>query len=154
MKKKSRPFLVWLLVFMLVFLGIGALGGGGSLILKPDGSIMQMPVEWLAVTPFSSYLIPGLILFTLVGVYPMVVAYCLLKRPGWRWPDTLNPFKSIHWAWAASLAAGIIAMIWISVQVWMLGYVHPLQPTIFITGAVIVLLPLVSSVRRYYTNPA
>jgi hypothetical protein len=152
MKKKSRPFLVWLLVFMLVFLGIGALGGGGSLILKPDGSILQMPVEWLAVTPFSSYLIPGLILFTLVGMYRR---YRLppLKRPA-GWPDALNPFKSIHWAWAASLAAGTIAMIWIAVQVWMLGYVHPLQPTIFITGAVIVLLTLVPSVRRSYTDTA
>jgi hypothetical protein len=153
MKKKSRPFLVWLLVFMLVFLGIGALGGGGSLILKPDGSILQMPVEWLAVTPFSSYLIPGLILFTLVGVYPMVVAYCL-QSARLALADALNPFKSIHWAWAASLAAGTIAMIWIAVQVWMLGYVHPLQPTIFITGTVIVLLTLVPSVRRSYTNPA
>lgn len=46
-----------------------------------------------------------------------MVAYCLWRKPAWSWPDALNPAKKFHWSWAASLAAGIILLIWISVQV-------------------------------------
>ena len=150
MKHKRRPLSLWLLVVLLITLALGALGGGAALILKPDGSLMQWPETLLKSTPFSNYLIPGLTLFTLLGVYPLIVMYSLLKRPGWGWPNALNPFKSIHWAWAASLAAGIIPLIWIAVQVWMLGYVHPLQPSIFILGALISLVTLLPGNRRYF----
>jgi hypothetical protein len=69
--------------------------------------------------PFSSFFIPGLVLITFFGVYPMGIAYGLWKRPAWRLPDTINPFKRIHWSWAGSLGAGMIVIIWLAVElIW------------------------------------
>ena len=85
----------------------------------PFGS-EALPLYMLDNTPFTSFLIPGLILFSLLGVYPLVVAYSLWRLPGWRWPDAINPWKNRHWSWAAALSTGIIVLIWITVQMLML----------------------------------
>ncbi|RPI90911.1 MAG: hypothetical protein EHM40_17195 [Chloroflexi bacterium] len=146
---KSRPFAVSALIFLQIFLGLNGLLGGGAFLLAPDGHLLQMPFSHLQNTPFPDFLIPGLLLFMFLGLYPIAVAYSLWKQPAWRWPDTLNPFKQIHWSWAGSLAAGVIAMIWIIVQIqWIpAGFLH-----IFIVswGILILLVTLMPSVRRYY----
>jgi len=148
----TRPFTVWLLIILQILLGLGALGGGGTLILAPDGRLMQMPVSLLKDTPFTDYLIPGALLFTFVGLYPMAAAYSLWKRPVWRWPDMLNPFKRIHWAWAGSLAAGAAVIVWITVQVLLIGYGSFLQPFYLGWGIVIIGVTLLPDTRRYYTR--
>ena len=93
----SRPFTVWVLIFLQAFLGLNGLLGGGAFLLAPDGHLLQMPFSHLKNTPFSSFLIPGLLLFLFLGVYPIAVAYSLWRRPAWRWPDALNPFKQLHY---------------------------------------------------------
>src|ERR1700682_2442994 len=70
----SRPLpgIARLAVVLEIFLGLGALFGGGALILGPDGHILGMPTSLLAGSPFPSYLLPGIILFTFIGVAPLV----------------------------------------------------------------------------------
>ena len=148
-RTRSRPFVLSVLIFLQVFLGLQGLFGGGAFLLAPDGRLLQMPFSHLKNSPFSSFLIPGLLLFLFLGVYPMAVSYSLWKQPSWRWPDFLNPFKSTHWSWAGSLAAGVIAIIWIIVQIqWVpVGFLH-----IFILGwgILILIFTLIPSVRQYY----
>ena len=110
-----------------------------------------MPQSHLKDSPFHDFLIPGLFLFTFLGIYPLAVAYSLWKMPGWRWPDMLNPFKQIHWSWAASLAAGVIVIIWITVEIlWVpFGLVHIL---FYAWGVTLLFLTLLPDVRRYYTS--
>ncbi len=149
----ARPLSGWILIALHFLLSVGALFGGGAFILGPDGHLIQMPISHLDKSPFSDFIIPGLILFTLLGVYPLVVAYSLWKKPGWRWPDLINPFQQIHWSWAASLATGVIVLIWIAVEVlWVpFGIVHVL---FFLWGAAILILTLLPEVRKFYTrNP-
>lgn len=148
--QRPRPIFVWILAALLLLLSLGALGGGAGMIASPDGSLLQFPEGALEGSPFKDYLIPGIILFTLSGVYPLLVVYSLLARPGWTWPDAINPFKQVHWAWAGSLAAGLIQMIWITVQVAMLGYGFWIQPACFSLGTAIVLVTLLPPVRNYY----
>jgi hypothetical protein len=145
-----RSLIVWVLIILNFLLGLGAAIGGGFLILAPDGHIMQMPLGMLNNTPFSTFLLPGILLFTFVGIYPFAVAYSLFARPSWSWPDLINPFKNMYWAWAASLAAGIILIIWICVQMIMLGTVHFLHILYVGWGVAIILLTLYPSVRRGY----
>ena len=57
-----------------VLLGVGALGGGLVLIVAPRGEIMPLPLSALAGSPFETYLGPGLILFTVLGLGPLVAA--------------------------------------------------------------------------------
>jgi len=52
----------------LILLGVGALAGGIALVDGPDGSIMHFDPALLAGSPFSDYLVPGLILGGLFGV--------------------------------------------------------------------------------------
>lgn len=143
-----RPASVWVLIFLLLFLGLNAAVAGGMFIVAPDGHLIQMPLSNLKNSPFSDFLVPGLLLFLFVGVYPMVIAYSLWGRPTWQWPDLLNPFKRMHWSWAGSLAAGVAVIIWIIVQIqWV--QTSFLQVLVFGWGVLIVALTLLRSVRQY-----
>jgi hypothetical protein len=153
-KPNRRPFTAWLLIVLHTLLGVGAVASGGALMAAPSGRLMQMPLSMLDTTPFSNFLIPGVILFLLIGVYPLAVAYGLWKRPGWRWPDRINPFKQIHWSWAGSLAAGVILVIWIVVEVLMLREVVFLHVLCFCWGIATLILTLLPAVRRHYTLSA
>ena len=147
--RSSRPPIVWLLIVLQLLLGLGALISGALMMAFPDGSLFQMPLSMLQYSPFPNFLIPGLILFTTLGVYPLLVAYCLWRRPAWRWPEGLNPVKGTHWSWAASLAAGAIVLIWITVQVIMLRSVAFLHVLYFVWGWALIGLTLTPAVRRY-----
>ena len=147
------PLTIKLLISMQVFLGLNGLLGGGAFLLAPDGHLLQMLFSHLKNTPFSDFLIPGLLLFMFLGVYPIAVAYSLWRKPTWHWPDFLNPFRQTHWSWAGSLTAGVIAMIWIIVQIqWIpIGFLHIF---IFCWGILILLVTMLPMVRKHYRrNP-
>ena len=112
-----------LAVGLLVVLGLGALGGGISLIVKPDGSLMQWTVAMLEGSPFSDFLVPGLILGGLFGVGSFVVAVI-----GWQ-RSRLAPFLAF--------AIGVALMIWIVVELAILGELSFLHPTMFLIGLAI-----------------
>jgi len=145
-----RPLVVWLLIVLQFLLGFGAFVSGGMLVAVPDGSLMQMPLSMLQYSPFSNFLIPGIILLLLLGLYPLVIAYALWRQPAWRWPELLNPFKRLHWSWAASLSAGVIVLIWITMQVFLLRSVAILHVLYFIWGWALIVLSLTPGVRQHY----
>lgn len=151
-RKDGRPTAAWLLIVLQFLLGLGAFVSGGLLVAAPDGLLMQMPMGMLQYSPFSNFLIPGIILSLLLGVYPLVVSYSLWKKPAWVWPDAMNPFKHMHWSWAASLASGVILLIWIGVEAWMLRSVAFLHILYFVWGWALILLTLFPGVRRNYAH--
>lgn len=153
MSKRTRPFLAYVLVFLHIFIGLNGLWGGGAFLLAPNGALMGMPLSTLGKAPFHDFFVPGLLLFTFLGVYPLAVAYSLWRVPAWRWPDAINPFKRIHWSWAASLAVGVIAVIWILFQVQWVSFSF-LQAFILGWGVLIMLDTLLPGVRQYYTRDA
>jgi hypothetical protein len=51
MKTKGRNYLI----FLLGFLSLGALGGGGSLIISPGGNLIGMPLSLLKKSPFHNH---------------------------------------------------------------------------------------------------
>ena len=59
-----------------VFVALTAVGGGITLAAGVD----KFPADWLIGTPFSSYLIPGLILAVVVGGSAVVAAVATLRR--------------------------------------------------------------------------
>jgi hypothetical protein len=152
-KKTSRPSWLILLVLLQFLLGIGAFVGGALLVWAPDGSALGVPLSILKPSPFVDFFIPGLFLFTFVGVYPMLVAWSLWRRPKWRWPYIVNPLKRMHWSWAGSLAAGVIVVIWIVVQILMIRDVGFLHYLYLGWGIVLMILTLLPSVRRDLSLP-
>ena len=74
-KIDRRPVAVTALVVLLSLLGIGAAVSAAMLIVAPDGHLIQLPQSLLANAPFTNFLVPGILLFVFIGVYPLVVAY-------------------------------------------------------------------------------
>ena len=149
MEKKKRPFEVLVLVALMLFLGVGALISGPMLFAAPDGRLLGWTSEMMEGTPFVNYVVPGIILFLLVGVYQVVVGYSLLRLPGWRWPDRLSPYKRYHWAWSASWAMGMILLIWVIVETVLIGLTSFLQPLVASWGVGEVVLTLLPRTRQY-----
>ncbi len=144
----TQPFTVWLLIFLLLFLGLNGIVAGGAFVIAPDGHLIQMPMSNLENSPFSNFRVPGILLFVFIGIYPVVVAYSLWKRPSWNWPNVLNPFKRVHWSWAGSLAAGAALIVWIIVQIQWIQF-GALHSICLIWGILIVIITLLPTVRRY-----
>jgi hypothetical protein len=150
----KRPFADTVLIVLLLVLGVSALIPGAMFMAAPDGHLIQMPMSNLQDSPFRDYFIPGLLLFCFVGVFPVLVAYGLWRMPAWEWPNLINPFRAQHWSWAGSLAAGVILIIWITAQVFLIKSVAFLHYLYWGWGIVVVLLTLTSSVRQFHEREA
>ena len=151
-EKTRRPEVLLALILLLLLIGVGAIISGAMLFISisPDGALLGMSTDLLEDTPFSSYLVPSIVLFIFLGMFSVFAGYSLLRKLGWRWPDLLNPCKSYHWAWTAAWAEGVIILIWIAAETVFLGYITFLQPFIVGWGIVIIALALLPPIRRYY----
>ncbi len=107
-------------VGLLLFLSVGALAGGASLALKPDGSVMQFDPAILAGSPFPDFFVPGLILGGLFGVGSSIVAALGLRRV------RLAPFL------AFGLGCGL--MIWIVTELAIIRELSVLHALYFCVG--------------------
>ncbi len=146
----KRPVEIYILCFLLLFLSLGAIYGGGSLILSPDGSLLHMDSEWLDLIPFPSFLIPGIVLFTLLGIFPMVAIFGLLFQNRNRGLNFLNMYSEKYWGWTFTLYSGLICIVWIIIQQLMAEY-FILQSIIAAVGILIVIFSLMPRVQRFYT---
>ena len=97
-----RPGGVRLLAVLLILLAVNALVGGALLIADPSGGLLGMPVSLLAGSPFRDYLLPGLVLFGLLGVLPLAVVAGVWFRPRWAYLDGMG----VHGAWLAAMGVG------------------------------------------------
>lgn len=125
------------LMCALSFQGLSGLVGGAGLIGDPTGTSLRIPQEWLAGSPFSDYLVPGLILLILLGVLPFVVVW--------------GVWSAAPWSGAASLGIGLMLVVWIGVQISIIGYQPspPLQAVYGTLGLGIIALTRLPSVRAY-----
>lgn len=67
-------------VLLLLFLGFGGLYGAWMLISDPSGGNFEWSLSLLDGTPFSSFLIPGIILALSNGILPLFVAITLVLK--------------------------------------------------------------------------
>lgn len=142
----QRNTLLWLLAL----LGLGALGGGGLLVVAPSGRLLGMPLLLLAGSPFTDFLVPGIVLFTVLGVAPCLLVVALLKKPTSRWAERLNCFDDMHWAWTGSIYVAFALIGWIQMEMVFLNAVSWLH-TVYMGWAVAILLvALLPKVRRLY----
>ena len=149
--RRTRPASVHVLVSLLLLLAINALYGGSSLILDPSGDRLGIPVGLLEGSPFPDYLLPGLILFWVLGILPLLVALALWLEPAWRAMGGLERLLREHWARSAAVVVGIALIVWIGVQMTVLRFF--LQPVLLGLGLAITAVGLLPSVRRHYARP-
>jgi hypothetical protein len=135
--KSQKPIPVTVLIVSVFFQALSGLGGGVFLIADPTGGTLNLPLSFLRNSPFPDYLIPGIILFTVLGVYPLIVTAGLWKRK--------------YWGWLGSIFLGIALLIWIFVEIIMIGYQSkpPLQLIYGILGIAILYLTLLPSTKIF-----
>jgi hypothetical protein len=134
----------------MIFQGLSGFYGGGSLLIDPSGEILGLSITILKTTPFSTFLLPGLILFTMLGILPLWVAYGLIRVIECPWLNSINIYSNRHWAWTSSIYIGLMLIIGIQVQIVLLGYSSFLQPLYAFTGISILIIAWYPSVLRYY----
>jgi hypothetical protein len=81
--KNKTSYSLYILMALILFQGISGLFGGIALIIDPTGELLQMPLSMLDGSPFDTFLIPGIILFLILGIFPMIVFYGLWKMTNW-----------------------------------------------------------------------
>ena len=111
----------WLLLALHGFVGIGALAGGLAAITNPNEPL-GISVEALKNSPFSNFLIPGIILFTIIGIGNVVSAITL------GYDFKFQGYISSIFSWAL--------VIWIVVQCIMLQEIMLLHIIFFAIGLV------------------
>jgi len=131
-----RSAITRVLVVLLAIQGLSGLAGGFGLVSDPSGGALGLPLEWLRGSAFEDYLVPGLILFTVLGVAPLVVA-----RGLWR---------ASPWSRVGALLVGLALLLWIGVQILVVGYRAdpPLQAVYGLLGVLITVLAALPSVGR------
>lgn len=106
---------------LLAFIALNAFGGG----YYAMSGAPNVPIEWLAGSPFQSYYIPGLFLFLIVGGTCTFGAIILFR-------NSKNSRR-------VSLVCGSLLIAWIVAQVTIIGYVSWMQPAIFVSGIFIII---------------
>lgn len=121
-----KNILKFIAAFLLIFNGIGAMYGGWNLIIHPDGSSIQLPMEWLKHAPFNDYFIPGIILFIANGLLSFVVLAAML----------LN-HRFFSWF---IMAQGAILTGWIIIQIILVQKTYYLQGILGGVGIALIIL--------------
>ncbi len=86
---------------------------------------MPLPLSALEGSPFATYLWPGVILFTVLGLGPLFAARLAWER---------HSFAPL-----AGLVTGAALLIWMGVEIAIVGYSNepPLQATYLVLGVAI-----------------
>lgn len=147
---KSKPIACVILILLQLLLGVGAVFGGAALIIDPSGIMIQIPLYLLENSPFSNFLVPGIMLLVVLGVIPLIIASSLITGWNSKFLEALNIFKDVLWSWTFSIYIGYAVIIWITIQVYIIngaGIVHIFYVFLAIAIQIFTLLP---KVRNYY----
>ena len=112
----------YLLGGLLAFGALNAVAGGFYGLSGAEG----VPLELLEGSPFRSYFVPSLILLVVVGGSFLFAAIAVLA--------------SSRIARVSALTAGVVILVWIAVQVSIIGYVSWMQPVTAIGGVLVLFL--------------
>jgi len=118
------PALRQLLGALLAFAALCAFDGGYYGLSGAKG----VPRQWLQGSPFHDYFIPSLFLVAVVGGALLLAAVAVFAR----WPR----------ARTLAVAAAAILLVWLAVQLAILGYVSWMQPTTAAFAVVLLALAL------------
>jgi hypothetical protein len=121
-----KKFIHFFVTSLLGFLALNAFGGG----YYGMAGAKDIPLEWLQGSPFNNYFMPSLILFIVVGGYFATASVlCFINHP------------LQH---RATVLSALISLIWIAVQVAIIGYVSWMQPAVAASALLIILLSWIS----------
>lgn len=140
-------------VFLIVlgFLSLGAIGGGAVLIISPSGEMIGMPLSEFKNMPFNDFLIPGIILLSILGLIPLLLIIALLKKPTSKLAEEFNIFKDMHWSWTYSIYIAFVLIGWVHIQlIFLQSSVHWLHTFYMFYAILIIITALLPQIRNLY----
>lgn len=123
-KESRRKKLHLVAGVLLVLNGIPALIAGTLLVVEPSGSSLGLTINLLETSPFSNYLIPGIVLFTVNGVFSIITLYALIRK--------LNLYTLFI------ILQGILLSGWITFQIMFISDPSWLQLTYGFVGVLLI----------------
>ena len=126
--------------------------GGEVLIISPSGKLFGMPLSMLQNSPFANFLLPGIILFTLLGVVPTALTIVLVKKPVNKFAELFNVYKDMYWGWTYSIYIAFALIIWIQSEMTFLRAVHWSHSLYVFLAMMILWVALLPQVRNRYKN--
>jgi hypothetical protein len=124
-EKQKKPTAIALGIVFL-FVGIGGIAGGVPLVMDPSGAGLGLDLQVLAESPFSTYLIPGLVVLIINGLVPCVLGIAAIRQH--RRSGELG------------IAYGMWLVVYMVAQVWWIGLIAGIQYLFFVIGFVILIL--------------
>lgn len=118
-----------LTIILLALNGLSAVIGGLLLITDPSGYKLGLYTSVLQYSPFDNFLIPGILLTSVIGLGSFIVCALVILRVK----------KSPTWV----IISGFILAVWISIQILMLRDVQFLQITFAINGITLMLFGII-----------
>ena len=138
-------------LLLLAILGLSAIGGGGALIISPSGKLLGgLPLSILQHSPFDNFLIPGIILFIILGVFPLFIVFALIKKPTSEFAERFNMFSDMYWAWTFSIYIAFALIIWIQVETIYIQGVDWLQTFYMLFSIPMIIFALMPQTRTCY----
>ncbi|MDL2341661.1 MAG: hypothetical protein QFB87_01105 [Patescibacteria group bacterium] len=111
-------------LLLCMFNALTAIAGGLSLMT----GLIKPPLKWLSLTPYDSYVVPGLVLLAIVGGSSLFATVALVKKVKWNalyamlagwimWGWIVTEIILIHqFSWLQTLYLGTaLAIIWLSI---------------------------------------
>ena len=113
-------------ILLLLFNGTGAFYGGIGLITDPSGDSIRLSIDLLDQTPFNNYLIPGIILLCVNGVFSFVSVFMILVNN--------------RYAYLYIILQGLLLSGWLIIQIILIKtFYPPMHITLFLTGTLLIL---------------
>jgi hypothetical protein len=148
---RDRPVALKILFALEGFIAFLGFASGFPLLFSPSGKTMGLSLDLLKNTPVGDFALVGLFFIAFYGILPALAAYGLWTRRRWRWTDPLNKWTGQHWGWTASVAVGVILILWIVVELILLGPLSGiggvLQVAMTVLGISVLALAMLPSVR-------
>lgn len=137
MNKTLNTLIKILSGLLLFFNGSSAVFGGMSMILYPDGSSLGLPLNLLEHSPFTDFLVPGIILILSNGL-PGLIIFTMLLTGSKRVSMLLR-------------LQGLVLLIWLLVQIAMIRTLDIMQLIMGIT-AILMLIFSYADLNRKNVN--
>lgn len=146
LKRIRNSFLI-----VIGFLALSAIGGGVVLLISPSGELLGLPLSEFKNIPFHSFLIPGIILLSVLGIIPSLLIVALIKKPESKLAEQINIFKDMHWSWTYSIYIAFTLIGWIHIElIFQQGVVHWLQTFYMFYAVLIIIVALLPQIRYLY----
>ena len=116
---KKHKLLLYSSGVLQLLIGLSAVAGGFRLVMNPGGTL-DIPIEWLNESPFTSYFIPGLLLTIVIGFGNILAS--------------LISFLHKSYSWYTTTALGLALIGFMSIEIWFVGLRNFLQPLYLIFG--------------------